>query len=150
MKGGEPLTLLKNYRRRLLTVRLDQSACNEFTELFLLLQREQTICWKCVASLFSFATRVDVDDEVQVAQAAFDEAYSLSIWEDLSRKIKMGGKPWNAVNPSGARNSSAYTNSRSDTCGAPMVTPRAPSPDFFEGFWDWLSTPSSDIPGRSS
>lgn len=92
-EGRRTLTLLKNYRRRLLTVRLDQSACNEFTELFLLLHREQTICWKCVASLFSFATRVDVDDEVQPAQAAFDEAYGLSIWEDLLVRLKWVANP---------------------------------------------------------
>lgn len=36
------------------------------------------------------------------------------------------------------------------TVPAPTVTSRAPSPDYFEGFWDWLTTSSSDIPGGMS
>lgn len=109
---------LKNYRRRLLTVPLDQTACNEFTELFLLLQREQTFCWKAVASLFSFATRLDVDNEAQLAQAAFDEAYGLSVKGGPEGRIKVCGKTWRDVNPSDAGNSSAYTNPQSDTYSA--------------------------------
>lgn len=72
---------------------LDQTECSEFTELFLLLQREQIFCRKGVASLFSFATGADVDDEAQLARVALDEGYGLSIEKDLLATMKWVAKP---------------------------------------------------------